>query len=62
MIFVIYLVGFLVACALGGLFWILAIKSRKTYSCKTCGEVTENMEHMNAKRCNVCGSEFSQVS
>jgi len=37
------------------LFYYLAVKSRKSYTCPECGEKIR-VEHMKTTRCGMCGS------
>lgn len=46
---------FLIISMLAALFYYLAVKSRKSYTCPECGEKMK-VEHMETARCGVCGS------
>ena len=51
--------GFLIIPALVGLgivFYLFSVSSRKSYRCPQCGERITNVEHMEAKRCGMCGA------
>jgi len=41
--------------ALGILFYVLAVASRKSYRCTRCGEQI-TVEYMQASHCNMCGA------
>lgn len=41
------------------LFYFLSVQSRKTYNCPQCGERVR-VEHMNARRCGMCGAPIKQ--
>ena len=56
MAFVVFLI-FFVPLAL--LFYFLAVKSRKTYSCPSCGEIV-TVEHMTAHHCGMCGAPLEE--
>ncbi len=45
----------LFALTFGVLFYYLAVRSRKTYTCLECGE-SVRVEHMETARCGMCGS------
>jgi len=49
----------LIVLILAGLFYYLAVKSRKSYTCPECGEKTK-VEYMNTTRCGMCGSLLKQ--
>ena len=40
---------------LAAVFYYIAVRSRKTYTCPECGEKTK-VEHMDTARCGMCGS------
>jgi hypothetical protein len=40
-------------------FYLFAVRSRKTYSCPQCGEKITT-EYLNAKRCGMCGAELKR--
>ena len=41
------------------LFYLLAVRSRKSYRCPACGEAVQ-VEHMNAQRCGMCGAPLRE--
>ena len=41
---------------LGLVFYYFSVRSRKSYRCPQCGERITDVEHMNAKRCGMCGA------
>jgi hypothetical protein len=45
--------------ALGILFYVLAVASRKSYRCPSCGEQM-TVEHMRASHCNMCGAPLER--
>ncbi len=49
----------LVFIPLAILFYLLAVRSRKTYRCPACGESVQ-VEHMNAQRCGMCGAPLKE--
>ena len=44
--------------ALGLLFYLRAVISRKTYRCRQCGEIVD-VELMHASHCNTCGAPLN---
>ena len=56
-LFVILGAAFLVA--LGIIFYVFAVASRKSYRCPQCGE-RFTTEHLSAKRCGHCGAELER--
>ena len=43
----------------GVIAFILAIKSRKTYRCPSCGEAIRT-EYLDARRCGMCGAPLTR--
>jgi ribosomal protein S27AE len=41
---------------LGLVFYLFSVCSRQSYRCPQCGEKITDVEHMNAKRCGMCGA------
>ena len=41
------------------LFYVLAVRSRKSYHCPACGESVQ-VEHMSAQRCGMCGAPLKE--
>lgn len=54
-IIIIYVLAGIAAVVL----YILAVQSRKTYSCPNCGEKVAT-EFLEANRCGVCGSKLKE--
>jgi ribosomal protein S27AE len=46
---------------LGLVFYFFSVVSRKSYRCPQCGESIKNVEHMQAKRCGMCGAQLDQT-
>ena len=46
--------------AIGVIAFLFSVKSRKSYTCPSCGEKIR-VEHMDAQRCNVCGTSLEKV-
>ena len=45
--------------ALGILFYVLAVSSRRRYRCPKCGEKLQT-EYLDAKRCGMCGAPLER--
>ncbi len=56
------LLGLLAAAVvLAVVFFLFSVSSRKTYRCPQCGETVRNVEHLNAKRCGMCGARLDRA-
>ncbi len=42
-------------------FYLFSVLSRKTYRCPQCGEQIRNVEHLDAKRCGMCGAQIKRT-
>lgn len=45
--------------AMGILFYVLAVSSRRKYRCPKCGEKLQT-EYLDAKRCGMCGAPLER--
>lgn len=45
---------------IGLVLYFFSVMSRKSYHCPKCGERLSNVEHMNAKRCGMCGAPLQE--
>lgn len=50
-----------IVLVLGAIVWWVAIKSRRSYVCPSCGNAV-TVEHMSASNCNVCGAPLREVT
>jgi ribosomal protein S27AE len=46
---------------LGLVLYFFSVCSRKSYRCPQCGESIKNVEHMQAKRCGMCGAPLEKA-
>lgn len=55
-----YLISFILIAIPAFYFYKKALKSRKTYKCRECGEIYKT-EHMESTSCKVCGAEVDEI-
>lgn len=55
----VYLLGFVLFGFFGLLFYLLAVQSRKHYTCPQCGERIQT-EYLDASHCNMCGAPLNR--
>ena len=58
-IVLIYLAGFGLIAFLAGFFYSLSVRSRKRYTCPSCGERIQT-EHLDASHCSFCGTPLER--
>ena len=46
---------------IGVVLYFFSVISRKSYRCPKCGERISNVEHMQAKRCSMCGAPLDEL-
>jgi ribosomal protein S27AE len=53
------IIGIALLVAVGVVFYMFSVASRKSYRCPQCGE-RFTTEHLDAKRCGHCGTELER--
>ena len=58
-VMLVYAAGLIGICMLGLLLYVVAVASRKSYTCPQCGERVR-VEHMEASHCTMCGAPLER--